>query len=43
MEPFQFWHWLILGAVFLAIEVFAPATIFLWFGVGVSTGVAAAN
>lgn len=33
MEQFQFWHWLILGAVFLAIEVFAPATVFLWFGV----------
>ena len=33
MEPFQFWHWLILGAVFLAIEAFAPVTIFLWFGI----------
>lgn len=33
MENIQFWHWLILGVIFLAIEVFAPTTLFLWFGV----------
>ena len=29
----EFWHWLVLGLVFIIIEMLAPAAIFLWFGV----------
>jgi membrane protein implicated in regulation of membrane protease activity len=32
-----FWHWWILAAVLLALEMFAPTTLFLW--TGVSAGV----
>ena len=28
----EFWHWWVLAAVLLAIEVFAPTTLFLWTG-----------
>ncbi|NKB59385.1 MAG: NfeD family protein [Alphaproteobacteria bacterium] len=33
MDQIDFWHWWILAAVFLAIEVFAPTTLFLWTGI----------
>lgn len=32
-----FWHWWILAAVLLALEMFAPTTLFLW--TGISAGV----
>lgn len=39
METLQFWHWLIIGVVFLVLEVFAPGAIFMWFGFsGLLTG-----
>ena len=35
----EFWHWLILGIVFLVLEVLTPAAIFMWFGFsGLLTG-----
>ncbi|MGB1008099.1 MAG: NfeD family protein [Thiolinea sp.] len=33
-EPIQFWYWLILGVVFLGLEVLAPGAILMWFGAG---------
>ena len=33
-EQIEFWHWLIAGVVFLALEVFAPGAILMWFGFG---------
>ena len=33
-EPIQFWYWLILGVVFLALEIMAPGAILMWFGAG---------
>ncbi len=33
MERIDFWHWWILAAVLMAIEVFAPTTLFLWTGI----------
>ena len=39
-EPILFWYWLILGVVFLTLEVLAPGAILMWFGIGaVVTGV----
>ncbi len=32
-ETVEFWHWWLLAAVLLTIEVFAPTTIFLWTGI----------
>jgi membrane protein implicated in regulation of membrane protease activity len=32
-----FWHWWVLAAILLAIEMFAPTTLFLW--TGISAGV----
>jgi hypothetical protein len=29
----QFWHWLVLGLVFVGIEPFVPGTFFLWMGI----------
>lgn len=35
----EFWQWLIIGVVFLVLEVFAPGAIFMWFGFsGLLTG-----
>ncbi len=28
-----FWHWLILGVLFILLEVFAPGLVFVWLGV----------
>ena len=33
MERIDFWHWWILAALLMALEVFAPTTLFLWTGV----------
>jgi len=33
MGQIDFWHWWILAALLLALEVFAPTTLFLWTGV----------
>ena len=30
-EP-QYWHWLVLGILLMAFEIFAPSTLFLWLG-----------
>lgn len=30
----EFWHWLIVGVLLLALEVVTPAMILLWFGIG---------
>ncbi len=37
MDRIDFWHWWVLAALLLAVEVFAPTTLFLW--TGVSAGV----
>lgn len=29
-----YWHWLVLGVVFIILEVFSPAAFFLWLGIG---------
>lgn len=29
-----YWHWLILGVLFIVLEIFAPGVIFMWFGFG---------
>ena len=29
----EFWHWWVLAAVLMAVEVFAPTTLFLWMGI----------
>ncbi|MGV6809072.1 MAG: NfeD family protein [bacterium] len=29
-----YWYWLILGALFIVLEIFAPGAIFMWFGFG---------
>ncbi len=39
--PIEFWHWLIFGMLLMALEVFAPAMVLMWFGFGaVVTGIA---
>ncbi len=30
----EFWHWLILGFLLMALEVVAPAMVLMWFGFG---------
>ncbi len=37
MDRIDFWHWWVFAAVLLAIEVFAPTTLFLW--TGISAGI----
>ncbi len=34
IETIEFWHWLVIGLCFLALEVFAPGAILMWFGFG---------
>ena len=36
-EHVEFWHWWVLGALLMAVEVFAPTTLFLW--TGISAGI----
>jgi membrane protein implicated in regulation of membrane protease activity len=33
-EIIEFWHWLLIGLFFLALEVLAPGAILMWFGFG---------
>jgi len=33
LDSVDFWHWWILAAVLIVIEVFAPTTLFLWTGI----------
>lgn len=36
----EFWHWLVIGVAFLALEVLAPGAILMWFGFGgIITGI----
>lgn len=28
----EYWHWLLLGVVFLTLEIFAPGVFFMWMG-----------
>ncbi len=30
----EFWHWMVIGVFLLALEVFAPGAILMWFGFG---------
>lgn len=32
-ESVAFWHWFVLAAVLLGLEVFAPGAVFLWLGI----------
>lgn len=34
MINIEFWYWLIIGAVLLTLEMFAPGAILMWFGFG---------
>ena len=33
LETLTYWHWWILGAVLIMIEIFAPEAFFLWMGI----------
>ncbi len=33
LNNLEFWHWWVLAAALVAVEVFAPSTVFLWPGV----------
>ena len=33
----EFWHWWVVAALLMAIEVFAPTTVFLWTGISAAT------
>lgn len=33
IDGIDFWHWWVLAALLIAIEVFAPTTLFLWTGI----------
>ncbi|MGV6827739.1 MAG: NfeD family protein [bacterium] len=37
LQGLEYWHWFLLGVVFLILEVFAPGVFFIWlaFGAGV--------
>lgn len=42
LENLEFWHWWVLGAALLGLEVAAPGTFFLWLAIAAGvTGVAA--
>lgn len=32
MGDFPFWYWLIVGCLFLVLEIFAPGAVLMWFG-----------
>ena len=39
LDTLTFWHWLVLGAVLIVIELLAPGIWFLWLGIGaIATG-----
>ena len=33
LDGIEFWHWWVLAALLMAIEMFAPTTVFLWTGI----------
>ncbi len=33
LDHIEFWHWWVLAALLMAVEVFAPTTLFLWTGI----------
>lgn len=33
LDSIEFWHWWVLAALLIAVEVFAPTTVFLWTGI----------
>ena len=33
LEQIEFWHWWVLAVLLMAVEVFAPTTLFLWTGI----------
>ena len=33
-EMVEYWYWLVIGVLFLVLEVFAPGAILMWFGFG---------
>ena len=33
LDHLQFWHWWVLGLMLIVVELLAPGTFFLWFGV----------
>ena len=33
-EMMEYWYWLVIGMLFLVLEVFAPGAILMWFGFG---------
>ncbi len=37
LNAIEFWHWWVLAALLMAIEVFAPTTVFLWTGISAAT------
>ena len=37
LETLTFWHWMVLGAALIAIELLAPGFWFLWLGLGALT------
>lgn len=34
IEHLAFWHWLVFGVLLMALEVFVPAMLVMWFGFG---------
>lgn len=34
MQHLAFWHWLVFGVLLMALEVFVPAMLVMWFGFG---------
>lgn len=39
LDALTFWHWMVLGAVLIVIELLAPGIWFLWLGIGaIATG-----
>ena len=34
IQHLAFWHWLVFGVLLMALEVFVPAMLVMWFGFG---------
>lgn len=34
VQQLEFWHWLIVGVLLMALEIFIPAMLVMWFGFG---------
>ena len=40
IQHLAFWHWLVFGVLLMALEIFAPAMLVMWFGFGaIVTGI----